>query len=304
MLLAAMILGAAIRALAADSPIVDARWLDARRAAGSLVVAEVSWAPAAKANEYNAAHLPGAIHINTDVFENGSPRWHLRPVAELHAALGELGITANDTVVVYSHQSTAAARVWWVMEYAGVKDIRYLNGGLASWRGVGLPVDATPTVLARTRFHATPRVEVLADTRYVQQLRDGILVDVRSRREFTGEVSGYSYIDAKGRIPGARAAGNASDSARLYQNADGSLRDLDEIREMWRAAGVLDGRELVFYCGGGWRSSLAFLYARAMGLRARNYSDGWSAWSTIYEPVGQEWRQRPSANPVARDRWE
>ena len=145
---------------------------------------------------------------------------------------------------------------------------------------------------------------MLATTETITAAKGAVFADVRSAAEFRGEVSGYSYLDAKGRIPGAVAIGDADDRVRLYQNADGTLRELETIRERWRSAGILDGREIIFYCGGGWRSSLAFLYARAMGLpNIRNYSDGWSAWSTLYDrPDGKTWRQRPSGNPVARGR--
>ena len=283
-------------------PIVTAAWLAAAqlRWDKQLVVAEASWASASEADEYIAGHIPGAIHVNTDVFENGPPRWHLRPVAELHAALGELGIAPDSIVVVYGHSTVTAARVWWVMEYAGVRDVRYLDGGLEAWKRGGFPVETTQAVLPPTKFDAAAREHVLATTSYVREHGEAIVVDVRSAKEYRGEVSGYAYLDAKGRIPGARMAGVSDDSARLYQNFDGTLLGSDEVRQQWQNAGVLDGPKIIFYCGNGWRSSLAFLQARAMGLRGmRNYSDGWSGWSTVYEQTpGSEWQQRPSANPI------
>lgn len=291
--------------LGGDPAVVTPRWLrEAKQTLGSkLVVAEASWNEGGGEREYAAGHIPGAIHIDTDLFENGSPRWHLRTPAELHAALGGLGIGTDSTVVVYSHQTVAAARVWWVMEYAGVADVRYLDGGLAAWRRAGFPVESAGNKLPPARFAGRVRAEMIADTGYVRR-GSAALADVRSQAEYRGETSGYSYLEAKGRIPGALAAGDASDKATLYQNADGTLKGLEEIREMWRRAGVaMDGREIIFYCGGGWRSSLAVLYARMMGLRkVRNYSDGWSGWSTLYEKSGGGWSQRPSANPVVRGR--
>lgn len=282
----------------AQSPIVTPAWLKAQRGA---IVAEASWN---STEDYDAGHIPGAIHIDTDLFENGSPRWHLRPVSELHAAIGQLGIKPDSTVVVYSSKTIAAARVWWVLTYAGVRDVRYLDGGLAAWRRAGYAMSTTPSKLAPAKFIARVRDEMLATTDVVKAAKRAVLADVRSAPEFRGEVSGYSYLEAKGRIPNAVAIGDADDAAKLYQNADGTLRDIESIRAKWKLDGILDGREVIFYCGGGWRSSLAFLYARAMGLsNIRNYSDGWSAWSTHYDqPDGKTWRQRPSGNPVASGR--
>lgn len=262
----------------AQPPIVAPAWVKAQRGA---IVAEASWN---STKEYDAGHIPGAIHIDTDLLENGSPRWHLRPVAELHAAIGRLGIKADSTVVVYSARTVAAARVWWVLSYAGVRDVRYLDGGVSAWRRAGYAVSATPSKLPPVPFSARVRDEMLATTKDVRAARSAVLADVRSAPEYRGEVSGYSYLEAKGRIPGAVAIGDADDAAGLYQNADGTLRDLEAIRAQWRNTGILNGREIIFYCGGGWRSSLAFLYARAMGLSSiRNYTDGWSDWSTLYD---------------------
>ena len=99
---------------------------------------------------------------------------------------------------------------------------------------------------------------------------------------------------------------NADDSKQIYQDAEGRLRDPQEILARWREDGIDPAtHEVVFYCGTGWRSSLAFLYAYALGLqRIRNYSDGWLGWSTVHLPDAAAkgpspgWRQVRSGNPV------
>ncbi|MBL8190448.1 MAG: sulfurtransferase [Acidobacteria bacterium] len=274
-----------------------------------FVILETSWANLNDAKDYRAEHLPGAIHLNTDELENGYPRWLLRPLQELQNVIGAHGITPETTVIVYGKQTIAAARVWWVLNYAGVKDVRLLNGGLAAWKSAGYATEATINQPLRTRFSAQPRTKWLATTDYVRQKirsRDTLLADARSQTEFLGERSGYEYMDFKGRIPSAISIGDADDAARLYVNADGSLRDASEILAMWKAAGLLnDGREVIFYCGSGWRSSLAFLYAWVLGFdRIRNYSDGWAGWSTLYSPDPRAkgntpgWRQQRTRNPI------
>ncbi len=291
--------------------IVSPAWLKERLAASGerLVVIEASWTPASQAaTDYHAGHIPGAIHLNTDELENGYPRWRLRPVAELHNVIGGLGIGPDTAVVVYSRQSIAAARIWWVLYFAGVRDVRLLNGGYAAWRRAGHQGETVTNTPVPTQFHADVRSEALASTAYVRNRlgqRSAVLADVRSREEFLGDKSGYEYLDRKGRVPGAVYGENADDAAEVYQHRDGTLRSFDEIRRLWRPRGLLNGGEVIFYCGSGWRSSLAYLYAVSMGLaRVRNYSDGWSGWSTVYEPVPGHvgstpgWRQTATANPV------
>ncbi|MFM7783981.1 MAG: rhodanese-like domain-containing protein, partial [Gammaproteobacteria bacterium] len=103
--------------------------------------------------------------------------------------------------------------------------------------------------------------------------------------------------------------GDADDAAGLYVRSDGFLQDPAAIRALWTERGILhaDGsptpRELVFSCGGGWRSSLACLYAAWLGIpHFRNHSGGWSEWSTRFRrdpragPPSPGWRQSASGN--------
>ncbi len=273
-----------------------------------VVILEASWAKPEKAKDYLAGHIPSAIHLNTDNVENGYPRWLLRPVNELHEVIGRLGITPETTVVVYSKQTIAAARIWWVLMYAGVSDVRFLNGGVEAWTAAGFPAETAIGTPQPVTFSAKVREDFLATTDYVcaHLGKNNVqLADVRSREEFVGQISGYDYINFKGRLPGSINIGNADDSARLYQNPDGTLRNFDEIQTMWNQAGVEKNGEVIFYCGSGWRSSLAFLYAWAMGFKhIRNYSDGWAGWSTNYiaddnaKDGTPGWRQERSINPI------
>lgn len=259
--------------------IVTPEWLAAQQP--RPVILEASWAPLETAQDYHEGHIPGAIHINTDLFETGYPRWHLRSPAELHRTIGSLGIGPQSAVVVYGKKNIAAARVWWILYYAGVRDVRIVNGGFAAWTRAGLPSETKVNAPVAVPFSAALREDALATTDWVHANRANVfLADVRSAREFAGQISGYSYLEAKGRIPGAHHLGDADDSARLYQNEEGTLRSPAAIETMWRVHNLPRDNEIVFYCGGGWRSSLAFLYARELGFkRARNYSDGWSGWS-------------------------
>ena len=110
------------------------------------------------------------------------------------------------------------------------------------------------------------------------------MASIRTWAEFTGATSGYDYIAARGEIPGARwgRAGADGDvnSMAAYQHADGRMKPAAAIRAMWHDAGIDAGRLTVFYCGTGWRASLAFFYAWLMGWeRIGVYDGGWCEWS-------------------------
>ncbi len=276
-----------------------------------VVILEVSWATLEAATSYRAGHIPGAFHLNTDSFEDGYPTWKLRPVEELQAVIGGLGISRTSTVVVYGEQVIAAARAWWVLMYAGVTDVRLLDGGYAAWSAAGFEGEAGANEPLAVPFAASARPGMLASTTYVRDaLASGhaVLADVRSRAEFDGEVSGYDYLKRKGRIPGALHAGDADDTSHLYSHADGTLHDPADIAETWSAAGIRFDGEVIFTCGSGWRSSLAFFHAWLLGCDAiRNYSDGWCGWSTTYirDPAASGstpgWRQEPTTHAIHVD---
>ncbi len=292
--------------------IVSAQWLQQALAAPPELrplVFNASWSENDVAREYLDGHIPGAAHLDTDSLETGFPRWALRTLPELQQVIAELGVGREDTVVVYGAKSIAAARAWWVLMYAGVQDVRYLDGGLAAWRAAGFPIETRPRVPSTRPFAAQPREDFLIST---QELRARLgkpgmqLADTRGWAEFNGLVSGYDYAAFAGRIPHAVAVGNADDSAGIYQDADGRLRDPRAVLARWRDEGLNpSAQEVVFYCGTGWRSSLTFLYAYALGMpRIRNYSDGWLGWSTVHiaDPLATGhspgWRQVPGGNPV------
>src|SRR5208337_1142833 len=113
-------------------------------------------------------------------------------------------------------------------------------------------------------------------------LQDSELVCVRSWPEYIGEVSGYNYIQKKGRIPGAIFADCGSDAYHMenYRNIDHTTREYDEIAENWIKNGITPEKHLAFYCGTGWRGSEAWLNAWLMGWpKVSVYDGGWFEWS-------------------------
>jgi len=279
------------------------------------LIFETQWGPLDDgwADEYVDGHIPGAIYSDSDIYENNYPRWFMLPDDDLHDAMGNMGITEDTTVIVSSTSTIFAARLWWILMYAGVTDVRILNGGYESWTAAGLGGETTINAPVPTTFIGSSVPEHLATTDYVfanyEDTDTLVLPDVRSRDEFRGKISGYSYVLAKGRIPTGVWAYDADDSSLLYKDADNTLRSYTEIRDMWDGLGITSDKEIIFYCGSGYRSALTFFYAYLMGYPdIRNYSDGWEGWSTEYtedavacaDSITPGWCQDPSGRPIAK----
>lgn len=242
------------------------------------------------AERFTEGHIAGAAYLDASALETG-PLFNKVPDADLLALLLSHGVRRDTPVLLYGRSTLAAARAAHLMLYAGVRDVRLLDGGLACWLGAGLPcargAGRTPVAVGAFGARFPGRPQYLVERRQARSMlaqADATLVSVRTWDEFTGVTSGYSYIEARGDIPGSRwgRAGRQGDvnSMSDYQLADGRMRPAAEIERMWRAAGIHAGQRTAFYCGTGWRASLAFYYAWLMGWeRIAVYDGGWYEWS-------------------------
>ena len=112
---------------------------------------EVSWGEGDKAINYKE-HIKGAYHFNTDWIEDG-PVWNLRSADEIKTNLLKQGITSDKTIILYSDDASAAFRVNWALRWAGVKDVRIMNGSLKNWKEAGYKTEtAANTPKAASNF--------------------------------------------------------------------------------------------------------------------------------------------------------
>lgn len=254
--------------------------------AGEVKIIEAAWgAP----KQYLLSHIPGADYIDTNDIES-EPLWNKVSDDKLKALIAKHGIRHDTTVIMYGRDVYAAARVAQILLYAGVKDVRLLDGGWQSWSDAKLPVErGLPNdVKPAPDFGATipGQPQLMLDTEQARGLlgrKDASLVSIRSWPEFIGITSGYSYIKPKGEIAGARWGHAGSDSTHMedFHNPDGTMRSADDIAAMWKSWNITPDQHVAFYCGTGWRASETFMYARAMGWQNVGvYDGGWYEWSS------------------------
>jgi len=89
--------------------------------------------------QYEAGHIPGAAFFDHLEFSDADSRYEyiLAPDEELEAQMGKIGIANDSEVIVYSSMLACATRAWWLLRYAGLENVRVLNGGLAAWKKAG-----------------------------------------------------------------------------------------------------------------------------------------------------------------------
>jgi thiosulfate/3-mercaptopyruvate sulfurtransferase len=236
---------------------------------------------------YAAGHIPGAVYLDTNALE-APPLWNRLPDRELEAALLAHGVSHDTPVVLYGRDTRAAARAAVIMMYCGAGDVRLLDGGYQAWTSTGYEVETgtrqpVPVTSFGRQVPAHPEYIIdIEEVRAILAGDDAALVSIRTWAEYTGQISGYDRLEARGRIAGARwgHAGSTPDQMDHFRREDNTMRSPGEIEANWRAWGITSEKRVAFYCGTGWRASEAFFYAYAMGWdRISVYDGGWSEWS-------------------------
>jgi molybdopterin synthase sulfurtransferase len=262
-------------------------------------------------DEYADGHIPTALYLDTNWLEDPAD-WNRRPPEVLEATLRSLGITTETTVILYGRDTEGEANEKWpgrragqiaatraalILRYAGVDDIRLLDGGYDRWVQEGNPLETTdrqPVPVAASGATIPSRPELIVDIDEAKEILadpDGAaLVSVRTWNEHIGRISGYNYIGPAGRIAGDVWGNCGSDAYHMqhYRAVDNTMRPYPEIAANWAEAGITPDKRVAFYCGTGWRASETWFYAYLMG------------WPTIavYDGGWFEWSQDPLNNPI------
>lgn len=259
------------------------------------VIAEVEYGAQADAAAYNEAHIPGALYVGDIEVEDatGSEEgaYNLLPAEEVEKNLLSHGITKDTPVILYGPDVAGTARVAYAYLWAGVEDVKILNGGLDAWNAAGYETETTANEGTPASDFGT---EVPAHPEYwtsIEDARDKLendsnfrLVSIRSEGEWLGETSGYNYMDKAGEPEGA-VWGKGADSAtdvNGFCDVNGdvkTVKNLDGFKEVWKDADFTLDNELAFYCGTGWRAAVPFLVLYENGYdNISVYDGGWYEW--------------------------
>jgi thiosulfate/3-mercaptopyruvate sulfurtransferase len=244
--------------------LVDLDWLRARLDDPRLRLVD-----ARPAREWAAGHIPGAANVDVyairteDTGPEGVAAWEAAQVAAFRAA----GIDDDSIVVAYDeHSLTNAARAVWALDF--------LDGGLGAWLAAGGPLTAGASDVPVGTFTPRPDRAKLA-TRHDIMARlddsDTVIVDTRRITEYFGQ---ERRTLRSGTIPGATYL-------EWTHGIDetGAIRDADTVRATFAAHGITPDKEIVPFCGGGYRSAHTYLLLRELGYpRVRNYLGSWGEW--------------------------
>jgi len=251
--------------------VVGARDLARRLEDGSVLVVDCR-----SEQEYDAGHLPGAVHlpVGSWPYYDTTPGSLARFAADVTDRLRAAGVDRDRPVVCY--ESTAgyyAAFAAWTLSYLGVAETAILDGGLTGWLRESLPVtgDVDPPVPSGFDARVDPRALATADDVAARLYDPGVtIVDVRSRKERTGVLRRSART---GWIPGSIHI-PWYESLSVHQ-----FEPVDVLRAHFAAHGLTADGEVVTYCQAGWRAAHTLVALRRAGfVRVRTYLGSWSEW--------------------------
>jgi thiosulfate/3-mercaptopyruvate sulfurtransferase len=248
--------------------------------------------PAKGEREYLDGHIPGAVFASLDRDLSDLSRQgeglgrHPLPLEEaFNAMLSRWGWRAGMQVVSYDASSgaLAAARLWWLLRLAGVRETAVLDGGYAAWLAAGRPIESgqaapRPATAVSLRYDAN---QVLIDHAAVRDGAAGQLLDARAAPRYRGEVEPLDRVG--GHVPGALNRPFADNLG-----SDGRFKTPAQLREEFGAVlGPTAPSEVIHMCGSGvtaCHNLLAMEYAGLSGSRL--YAPSWSGWvSDAARPV-------------------
>jgi thiosulfate/3-mercaptopyruvate sulfurtransferase len=262
---------------------VQASWLEEHAKDPKVVILAIG-----QKSEFDQAHIPGSVFLNymdTHTMPKSQAELSLEmlPMADLAKAFERVGVSNDSHVVLYSLKDglSPVARVFLTLDAMGLgAQTSILDGGMSAWRAENRPVTAEVRAVTAGKLAPCPQTDVIANVDYVKAnlKHAGVaIVDARDPEFYKGEKASMNHT---GHIPGA---GNITYSTVV--DAQGKLKPVAALEEMYRAAGVKAGDRVVSYCHIGQQASVIYFVSRYLGYDARMYDGSWQEWTRSGLPV-------------------
>ncbi len=265
--------------------LVDTQWVEDHLKDPKVRVAEVDYDP--KAN-YKLGHAVGAVLFDWKEDINHPLTRNIFSKQSCEDLLQRAGINNDTTLILYGDfNNWFAAFAFWVFKYYGYDDIRLMNGGRKKWLEEDRPLSKDIPEYPKGNFKAAePDNSIRVFLNYVRDSIESsqkVLIDVRSPKEFTGEILAppeypTEHAQRGGHIPGAL---NIPWSQAVSE--DGTFKSAEELKKLYESKGITSNREVITYCRIGERSSHTwFVLKYLLGYPdVKNYDGSWTEWGNM-----------------------
>jgi thiosulfate/3-mercaptopyruvate sulfurtransferase len=274
--------------MARESVLATAEWASAHLGEPAVVFVEIG----NSSSEYRVGHVPGAVWISWDEFQD-DVRLGVIDRSAFEKLLSAKGIGNDDTVVFYSaNTNLLAAPALWYFRLYGHKSVKLLDGGREKWQRDGHPLTAEETVRQATSYHSGESDSSIRATRddVLAAIGTKNLVDVRTPDEYAGRVfapgfAGEAFAPGNSPHDVAQRAGHVPGAVNLEWekslNEDGTFKSEQELERLYEGLDPAWGS--ITYCWVGARSAHTwFVLSELLGRPdVKNYDGSWGEYGSL-----------------------
>ncbi len=265
-----------------EDVLVTAEWAENNLNTAGVVFVEVDEDTSA----YDGGHLPGAVRIDWKTELQDAVRRDFVDRAGFEKLLSAKGIANSDRVVLYGgNNNWFAAYAYWYFKLYGHDAVQLLDGGRKKWELDGRPLSTEPVTRDETSYTAqeqNPAIRAFRDE-VVAAIDTKNLVDVRSPDEFSGKLLAPAHLPQEQAQRGGHIPSAINVPWSKAANEDGTFKSDEELRELYKEAGIDEGRATIAYCRIGERSSHTwFALHELLGYSdVKNYDGSWTEYGSL-----------------------
>lgn len=237
---------------------------------------------------YETGHIPNAVKVD---WQNELQDQLIRDYVnkeDFEKLMSEKGISNDHTVVFYGDRSNWwACYAFWTFKVLGHDKCLIMNGGRQKWVDEGRTLTKDVAERAKTDY----KVSGLNES--IRAFREDVLqhsnsnkplIDVRSPKEYSGELTHMEAYPQEGCLRGGHVPGANNVPWARAANEDGTFKSVDELADIYKGEAELqEGDDIIAYCRIGERSSHTwFVLTYLLGFEGvRNYDGSWTEWGNL-----------------------
>jgi len=237
---------------------------------------------------YEVGHLDNAIKIDWQTDLQDQLIRDYIDKEKFEQLLSDKGISNDSIVVFYGDKSNWwACYALWVFKLFGHENCLIMNGGRQKWIEEERPLTKDVPDFPKTDYKVSGTNEAIRAFRddVVAHIgSDNPLIDVRSPKEYSGELLHMEAYPQEGALRGGHIPGADNVPWATAANEDGTFKSADELTSIYmEGKGLKEGDDIIAYCRIGERSSHTwFVLTYLLGFDdVKNYDGSWTEWGNL-----------------------
>jgi thiosulfate/3-mercaptopyruvate sulfurtransferase len=239
---------------------------------------------------YSIGHIPGSVQVDWFSTLQHPLRRDFLTKEQFEEVSSKLGITNDTTIVFYGDKSNwFACYALWLFQYYGHNNVKIMNGGRIKWEQEKRPLVKDVPSFSRTTYsakEADKSIRAFRNDIFKQIEEKKPMVDVRSPKEYSGELTHMPNYPQEGATRGGHIPGAVSIPwSQAVNEADATFKTTEELVALYEGKNIKADGDIIAYCRIGERSSLTwFVLKYLLGYpTVKNYDGSWTEWGNLVD---------------------